>query len=156
MSRTVPANVLEATQAQETGEVVLYLLTVTSADLAGPLHFVDNTVSISSRGNVYSPAPFSMGLPADLETEIKDVTLTIDAVNREIINAIRTTQETISILVEVIVASDPDTVLASADFDVQASSYRATDANLSLGFEPILIEPFPAARFTPSNAPGLY
>lgn len=156
MSRNLPAPVFEAAHAQETGEVFLQLITITSAQLAAPIRLVDNTVQIVSRGDVHDPAPFRINLPDDLDGEIRQVQLIVDGIDRQAILAIRSAVDTIQVLLETIVASDPDTVLASASFDVLASSYTAHRASFSLGFEPILFEPFPGPRFNPANAPGLY
>jgi len=156
VSRDLSLPALTASYAEETGEISLTLITVNSADLAAPIRLTSDSVTTLSRGDVYQATPFKPIFPSDQPGEIRPVQLSIDNVNRQIVNALRSTQETITVLMESVLFSSPDTVEASATFEVATASYAATEVSLSLIFEPILSEPFPYKRFTTQTAPGLF
>lgn len=156
MPRPLSVPALTGAHAQETGEIYLVLLTVNSADLAAPLRFSSDSVSTLSRGNVYQAFPFKPIFPSDQPGEIRPVQLQIDNIDRQIVNALRSTQEIITVLMEVVRFASPDIVEASFDFDVVSASYGDTDAALTLAYEAILDEPFPYKRFTTNTAPGLF
>lgn len=156
MVRQVSQPALTGAYAQETAEVYLTLLTVTAADLPAALRFSSDNVDTTSRGDVYQAFPFRPVFPADQPGEIRPIQLAIDNIDRQIVNALRSAREPISVLMEVVLFSSPDTVEASFSFDVVAASYADTEATLTLAYEPILDEPFPYKRFSPAVTPGLF
>lgn len=143
--------------AQETGEVILPLLTVTHASMS-TLRFVRNQTSITSRGNTYVPYPFDALLPDDTDEGEMRVQITIDAIDRQIIIAIRSLTTPPGILLELIRAADPDTVEMSVpDCLLRSVEYDAQVITGQLGFqEDIRNEPFPQHTFTPNLFPGLF
>ena len=156
MSRTLSLTALTAAYAEETGEVTLVLLTIDSPDLGAPIRLSSDNVDTTSRGNVYQSFPFSASLPGDEPGESRNLQLSVDNVDRQIANALRSSRQGITVKMEVIVASEPDAVQAEFDFDVISASYGDTDASLTLSFDNLLDEQFPSDRFTPANAPGLF
>lgn len=156
MSRTLSLDALAGAQAEETGEVYLILLTFDSDDLASPLRFTNDSVPTTSRGDVYDAVPFSATLPSDEPGEIREMEISVDNIDRRMVNALRTASDEMTATMELIIASAPDDVIASFVFDVSAASYNATQASVRLSYESILNEPFPAERFTPTSFPGLY
>ena len=63
----------------------------------------------------------------------------------------------LSITLEVVTASDPDTVEAGPfEFQSRAVEYDVQTMRFTLAFEPLLSEPFPAYTYTPLDYPGLF
>jgi hypothetical protein len=157
LSRTVTATARQAVYDAETSEAFLILLTLTHADLAGPIRVVNNAVDVVSGGDTFLAFPFRIRLPSDTDERPPRATLQIDNVDRQIVTAIRTVTGAIGVLMEVVLASDPDTVEASfPDFTLRQVTYDALVVQGELSLEPVVLEPFPAQRFTPSAFPGLF
>lgn len=158
MARSLSTTAREAINAEETGEVFLILLTVGADLLDPPIRVVQNTEDIVSRGNTYIGMGFEIDLPVDDEEQVTDVQLSIQNVDRQIVAAIREVSEPVDIVMEVIVASDPDTVEAGPfEFVVTAADYDAelVRARVSDPYEELNQE-FPSGAFTPSLFPGLF
>ena len=156
MSRPLSLTALTAAQAEESGEVFIVLLTVDSPDLASPLRFSSDAVDTTSRGDLYIAFPFAAVLPSDEPGRLRDLQLSVDNVDRQVVAALRSSREGITVKMEIIVASEPDDVQAEFDFDVASASYGDTEATMTLSFDSILDEQFPGKRFTPTVAPGLF
>jgi hypothetical protein len=142
--------------AQSTAEVWLILLTITHASLSSPLRFVNNNEDIVSRGNTYAFFPFDIELPGEDADQPTKARLRIDNVSREIIKTIRsiTTPPTVSI--EVILASQPDTVeVGYYDMSMRDVDYDVQSISGELVFEPIFTEPV-TFTMTPGRFPGLF
>lgn len=159
MARSVSTTIIEAMNAQTTGEAFLYLLEVTHSAF-DPVRVVNNTEEITSDGNVYLPFPFSIILPPE-DDEIRPLLrVAFDNVSQEIINELRTVaglNERIKGTVKVIVASDPDDIIASwENFNMENVRYTDSIVTFDLTLENFLSEPFPSASFTPARFPGLF
>src|SRR5579885_2175455 len=89
VSRALSLAARQAVNAQETGEVFLLLLTLDHDELAAPIRVVNNTVDIVSRGNTYIAYPFQLELPAEDADQISSVRLSIDNVDRTIVQSLR-------------------------------------------------------------------
>lgn len=157
MSRSTTLTLRQAVNAQETDEVFLLLLTIDHAELGAPIRVVCDKADVTSGGDTYSQFAFQVSLPDDREDRPPRVTLRIDNVDRQIVQAIRTITSAPSVTLEVVLASDPDTIEAGPfDFELRSARYDALLVEGELGFEPVLDEPFPAQRFTPQLYPGLF
>lgn len=154
---SVSATAKAALFAQETDEAFLPLLTVEHEDLDQPYHFVDNPVNVVSRGRTYLGFPFQVDLPPQDPDRPPRVRLTIDNVDRRIVQALRAIDTPPTITLEIVLASDPDTVeagpfvmtLANADYD-------AVQIEGDLAHQDVLNEPFPGDTFNPAAFPGLF
>ncbi len=146
--------------AQETGEVLLALVTITSSYIVGgPLRLVQDLQNITSNGNVYTAFPFEVRLPSDNDEGFGKVTLTIDNIDRSIAAAIKSIPPSAPPLVQIdiVVASQPNTVEMSLPNlvirNISGDAFRI-DGELWVDEEDLL--PFPEGAFTPQYFPGLF
>lgn len=157
MSRDVSLSARQALYAQETGEVFLLLLTIDHTSLAAPIRVVNNTVDVISRGLTFLAFPFEITLPDDDAETLSGARLTISNVDRQIVQAVRSISGAPSVLLEVIMASAPDTVEAGPfDFTLRQAQYDAQSVSGALVFEDILNMAIPAHTMTPQLFPGLH
>jgi hypothetical protein len=154
--RSLTAATQAALNASETGEVFLVLLTIAHPDMTTK-RFVNNTVSVTSRGNVFDPYPFDAALPDDTDDEPMRAILVIDNVDRALVEAIRSITTPPTITIEIVRAAAPDTVEASAkDCILRNVTYNQLVIQGDLSYEDLLNEPFPRYHYTPNLFPGLF
>ncbi len=157
MSRALSLAARQAVNAQETGEVFLLLLTLDHDELAAPIRVVNNTVDIVSRGNTYIAYPFQLELPAEDADQISSVRLSIDNVDRTIVQSLRAISSPVAVTIEVVLASSPDTVEAGPfAMSLVQAEYDALVIQGELAFEDVLTEPFPGHAYVPADYPGLF
>lgn len=155
--RVLSAAARRALSGEETGEVFLFLLTITNVGLAQPLRFVNDTADLVSRGHTYLGCPFSITLPEDREDQLGQVVLAIDNIDRSIVAALRAIQQVPSVVLEVVLASSPDTLEAGPfRFNLRQATYDSLVVQGTLQYEDILNEPYPKAKFLPSTTGGLF
>lgn len=155
--RSVSAELLAAMNAQETGEVLLFLLTINHADLIEPLRFVNNNTAIVSNGATYSPYWFDLQLPDDSSGGISSVRLTIDNIDRQIALVIRSITTAATLDLSLILASAPDDLeLTLSGLTLRNVEFNAATVSGELIFEERLSNQYPKDLFTPQNFPGLF
>jgi len=157
MSRSVTNATWQALAAQETGEVFLVLLTILHPDLTTPFRFVNNNENIDSNGETFNRYPFEISLPEDSASRIPRAELTIDNVDRQIVQTIRSLSSAPTVQIDVIRAAAPDVLEATfVDFVFRDIGYDFLTVSGSLTLENILAEPYPAGIFSPADFPGLF
>lgn len=157
MSRTLSSGAVRALTAHETEEVFLTLLTIRHIDLDSPIRIVANNQDIVSRGDSYLALGFEITLPQDDGETIPQVQLSIDNVDREITETIRSLTSSPSITLEVIMASSPDAVeLVIYDMMLDSVTYDDTTITGSLVVEDILNQSFPSSVIDPQQYKGLF
>ena len=138
-------------------DLPLVLLKIEHADIAQPIRVVNNTVAITSGGDVYNAFPFEIRLPDNLEDAPPRSRLRIDNVSREIGQAFRNmTGVPASITIEIVRQDDPDTIelswpalrLVNVRWD-----FLAVEGDLE--FEDLVREPYPFLTFSPAEFPGV-
>ena len=98
-----------------------------------------------------------MTLPDDDDEKPPTVTLSITAVDRQVVSAVRGIDGDMTVTIEVVLASSPDTVEAGPfDFTLRGVTYDAMTIQGTLAYEDVLNEPFPGDSFTPSRFPGVF
>lgn len=156
MARNLSTAATASANAQFTDEVWLTLLTINSPELETPLRFVNNNVSVTSRGNVYLAFPFDIDFPGQDEESPGEARLSIDNIDRMIVNFVRTISTPPTVTIEVVLASSLDTVEASfSNMTLRNVSYDAKAVTGLLRFEDIVIEPVTYAM-TPERFPGMF
>lgn len=168
MSRSTSALFRQAAYGPQTGEVVTMLLTLDHDDLAAPIRvstdnkdtFAVDGVTIRgtiSNGENYAYCPMRITLPDDSEESISEARIEIDNIDREILASIRSISSAPTVSMQVVLASQPDTVEARYDnfalADVQADAF-VVSGRLTLGN--FLGEPYPGGSVLPSNFPGAF
>lgn len=157
MSRSLSSVAKSAIFAQETGEVFLLMLTISHATLTAPIRVVNNTENITSNGNLFTAFPFMLTLPDEREDQPPRMHITIDNVDRQIVQAVRNMTSPPTIQLDVILASQPDTLEASfPGFTLRQANYDVLTVEGDLTLEDVVLEPFPALSFAPQTFPGLF
>lgn len=155
MPRTLSATAIAALNAQETGEVWLVLLTISNPGIT-TIRVVNNTENIVSRGNTFQAFPFEIELPGQDPDTPASARLRIDNVDKQIVEAIRSISTPPNITIEVILASQPDTVeIAFSDLTLRSVEYDVDSVRGELTFESIFSEPV-TLTITPNRFPGLF
>jgi hypothetical protein len=155
MPRALPSAALAELYAQRSSGVWLTLLTIEHADLPATIRLVNDRASVVSGGDTYAALGFSIQLPADAE-EIPRASLTVDAVDRTIITALRSITTPATVTVEIVRQSAPDTILASWVLEMRNASYDAQTVTMELYPPPVLDEAYPGTDFTPLLFPGIF
>jgi len=109
-------------------------------------------------GYMYAAAPFNITLPDDRDDQISRATLTVDNVDRRIVEAIRSIGSAASVMMRIVTASTPQQVEAGPfEFRLSGVSYDALTVEGTLGYEEDFLNVgFPADDFTPQTTPGLF
>jgi hypothetical protein len=164
--RNLSTTAKNAIYAQATDEVFIVLLTINHEDFTDPIRVASDQFEllplsgvrgVVSRGNEFIYLPFQIELPAQDDTGSARARISIDNVSREIVNSVRSADSALSIDIEIVLASDTDTVeMTVADFRLDRVTYDAMTVSGDLSVEYFDLEPFPAKRFTPSDFPGLF
>ena len=170
MARTMSAAALTALGAQQTSEVFLNLLDI-SLTIDGTMqhyHFVNNTQPITRRianntqpvtytSTVYTPLGFKVVLPREGE-EVTAATISIDVVDREVIEIMRKAEDIPTVSFIIILASNPDGDPEAGPFNFQLKkvsyNHMSLQAELSTGNH--LDGAFPRVIKTPYFFPALF
>lgn len=162
MARSIPTTVVQAMNAQTTGQVFLVLLELSHSTIS-TIRLVNNTENITYGGNTYTTFPFSVALPPDDAESQYQARISIDNANRFLVQSARelsATRERAKI--KLIVVSDissgvaNETLLTINDLEVVAISYTAEAMDITCRVESLLSESWPGYSFTPTNFPGIY
>lgn len=154
--RTLSQNALNSAFAQQTDEVWLVLLTIEHPSLVTPLRFVNNMESVTSRGNLYVAFPFEIEFPEQDPDTAGEARITIDNIDRQIVQTIRSITSPPQVTLEVILASSPSTVEASfSGMVLRDVTYDAVKVSGVLRFEDIMTEPL-SVQMTPQRFPGMF
>jgi len=166
MTRTVSNAFKAAAFAQQTDEVWIVLLTLSHPDFTDDIRIASDPFEdlptagvkgVVSRGTEYIYMPFSLSLPNMDDTGVSRATISVDNIGRQVTAAIRSASSDVTIGIEVVLASDVDTVeISIPDFKLRSVSFDAYTVEGELSMEYFDLEPFPAGRFTPSGYIGLF
>lgn len=158
MVREVSSNTLQEILKENTSLVFLECLTFEHPDLQETIRLVnDYNEPLARSAGVFDPFPFKVTPPDDTRDQMPSVTVVVDAVDRQLLLALRalTSMSKPTVTYEVVVANAPDTVeygplpLTLDGWDVD----RTMRMSMTLSFHRNLLSaPFPAGRMTPSNA----
>ncbi|CAL77421.1 conserved hypothetical protein [Bradyrhizobium sp. ORS 278] len=153
--------------AQESGEVPIFLLTITHPELATPIRLsTDPTSRLStdplvygtvSRAQTYYYAGVALTLPDEQEKSAPASKLTISNVTRELIPLARSVSSPARVDIEMVAASNLDTVETSfPGFQMTNLEYDTMELNFDLTIDPLTSEPYPSGSFNPASFPGLF
>lgn len=158
MPRTVSALARQAMYAPQTGECFLVLLELSHPNMAVPIRVTSDSVSTFSQASTFQAFPFQISMPADTDDAPPRVELAIDAIDRSIIQAVRSLSGApLTVRQWIVLASTPDTVEAGPfEFDLREVEYDAFEVRGSLRYTDLAAEPYPSDEFSPSNTPGIF
>lgn len=166
--RTLSLTMRQAMAAQETGQVVIVLLTISHPIMGGASFRVssDPTQKFSdapleygtiSRGNSFIFLPFSITLPDDASERAPATQIQIENVTRQLVELIRSVSSRATVRIELVLASSPNIVeVAFPQFDLGSVSYNADTVTLELTMDSMTSEPYPSGTFDPSSFPALF
>jgi hypothetical protein len=164
--RQVSQRFREAVFAQNTGEVFICLLTITHPSFEEDILLSDDPLvllpdagvrGVVSRDAEYIYLPFTFKLPMQDDTGVGRASISIDNVNRDIVDAIRSADSAVNINIEIVLSSDPDNVEVSIqDFRLEEATYDALTVSGDISVEYYDLEPYPYAQMTPSYFPGMF
>lgn len=153
--RSLSPAAVSAMHAPESGEVWLVLLTISNPGMT-TIRVVSNNEDITSRGNTYLAFPFEIELPGQDPDSPSSARLRIDNVDKRIVEAVRSITTPPNVTIEVVLASQPDTVeIAYSDLTLRSVEYDADSVRGELTFESIFSEPV-TLTITPNRFPGLF
>jgi len=120
-------------------------------------YFVNNTQKIIRKGTTYLPLAFRITLPAEGD-EITAATITIDAVDRQIIEVMRKAEDIPEVSFSLILASTPDADAEAGPFNFQLKkvSYNSMSLQAELSTGNHLDGAFPRVIKTPYYFPALF
>jgi hypothetical protein len=167
MSRSLSLTLRRAMHAQETGERLIFLVTIEHESLAEPLRYSsDPTERFSvdplrwgtvSRGDSYIFAPMALQLPVEAEEASPNMQLQLENVTRQAIPLLRSVRTPASVTVELVLESDLDTVEATwPEFDLVAAPFGALQVTLDLSVNALAGAAYPIDTYTPAGFPGLF
>lgn len=155
--RPISAALREAIQAQETDEALLYLITITHAQLDEPVRVSSDQVDTVSRGQIYLAYPVRPLLTGAGDGSPPRAQLEIDHVDRRIGQAIAALEGPAGVTIEVVLGSTPDSVelaldgLALTDVEWDQHTVRGT-----LTYDLELMRQHPDWYADPGEFPGLH
>lgn len=164
----ISENFRRAAFSQETDVAVIVLLTLSTEDLPESIRVCnvpvekfsdlgENVYGLVSNGQRFLFIPFDIELPQDDKTGAVNAKLTIDNINRQIVQYARETKKPISVTVQVVLSNDLNSVeFESTDFKLTNVAYDGFTVSGDLSIEYLGLEPFPCGRFTPSGFSGLF
>lgn len=165
--RVLSLNFRKAIFGQESGEVPIFLLTISHEDLDEPIYLTTDaterlgtdplTYGTLSRGITFLYAGIDITIPDEQDKSPPASKLSIANVTRDLIPLARSVSSPPSVKIEA--------VLASALNDVEMTwpaldmSNLVADASLlqfDLTMDALVTEPYPSGTFAPASFPGLF
>lgn len=166
MPRQVSNAFKAAVYAQETSEAFIILLTISHPNFTQNIYISSDPSELLpkngvrgtiSNGTEFLYVPFTLNMPQDDDTGVSRASLSIDNVSNQIIEYIREANSALSIKIEIVLASDPDTIeITLDDFKLERVTYDANTISAEISIEYFELEPFPSRDFTPTDFPGMY
>lgn len=139
----------------QSNEVLLYLIDITHPDWEENFYFVFNTTDIESNGTTYQKQNLQIQPPTDGPNN-SQITLTLDNVDRLTLPAFRSVTTPPKVVLRMILASAPDTVLALWKYDIKQIQYKAATIACSCLANSFLSETVPKDKMDPPRNRGLY
>lgn len=125
MSRTLSAITQKALNAQSTDRLFLVIIEIDHTDLASPIRIVNDTVAITSNGDVYSPVAFKFSPPVEEDGTIRSSSLTIGNIDRSLVEAIRSIDSAPTVDASIIRYDTPNVIEAGPwSFKMRNVSYN--------------------------------
>jgi len=156
--RQVSTRALQAMLAQQTAEVFIPCLKVEHPSFASPIRVAYNTETVTRTDGSYLPFAFQVNLPDQREDQVPQVTVTFDNTDLSINSAIRDLTGMPSVTLDVVLASQPNTIEAGP-FAFSLSDVTATTETITgtLAYEEdVFSQACPGQQYLPTNSPGLF
>lgn len=156
MPRSLPELATRALLAAQSDAAVWFLLEISHpTELPTPLRFVNNTEPVVRLGETWNPYWFDVTLPSEDADQLPKVTLTLENIEREILDALRALESPLDVKLYVVTSADETMVVGPVEFVWRDTQYDATTIQGSLEGEDTLNQRWPKDEFVPSKFPGL-
>lgn len=166
MSRQLSNAAKQAMYAAQTKEVFIILMTIDHPVFDKPIRLTSDPFEVLpeagvrgvvSRGEEYVYLPLTINLPTEDDTGVSKANISIDNIDRRIVEAVRRANSALAVSIEIVLASDVDNVEISVpDFRLERVQYDVFTVSGEISMEYFELEPFPARKFTPSDFPALF
>jgi hypothetical protein len=158
MTRLLSPGAVRNILALESGEAFLALISFWDPENSAQVYrAVCNTENIVSRGNVFTACFFEFTLPSDTDDAPTGLSITIDNVELQLIDLLRENTKPIPALLEVIMASTPDSVeISVGNLFLREVEWDAETVTGKLVSDDPLNQKFPIDIYDPQQFPGLY
>lgn len=145
----------------------IFLITITHTSLATPIRLsTDATVRLTeeplvyatqSRSNDYLYAGVAITIPNEEDRSPPSSKLIIQNIDRDLIPTARSISTPASAEIELVLASDPDTVeITFVAMDMVNLVYNQDTLTFDLIIDALVSEPYPAGTFSPAYFAGLF
>lgn len=152
-------NSLFASQALSTGEEWIVLATVEHESFSQPLRLASPRYEpIVSNGNEFAPSRFDVVYPSEQFDEAARASVTFEGVDGQILAAIQGIRPRPVITLELVLDSDPDTIVYTApDFEISNLIQEGlTSTTLELELSRTLNLPFPGINMDRKRMAGMF
>ncbi len=157
MARLLTSTALRSIYQAQTDEVFILLLTIRASGLSEPIRVSSDARNTVSRDNLYLAFPFQIGLISEREDQVPEIALQIDNVDRSIIAALRGLNSPPTVTIEIVLASDLDTLQYNPlDLTMRSADYDSQTIQARLYPENIMNQAVPGRIFSPADFPGLF
>lgn len=156
MSNALSPELLAQIFGQSSNDPFLTLVTLTHTSF-DTIYLVNNTVDITSRGQVYRAFPMKVRLPVDDGESARDFQMEFDNVSLELIEEIRSVTTQIGVKMEMILTSMPNVVqMSQDDLFISNLSYNALRITATIILDSFLNVAMTSEQYNPDNFPGLF
>lgn len=146
---SLDSNAIQSAQSRTTDEAWLLLMEIDHDDLDDPFYLVNNSESITSNFQEYLAYPFQVVLSPDDGESLPKVQLTIDNVDRALIETIRSISDSPTVTIKLILSGYPDDVqMEISDLVLREVEYDAFTITGTLYADDILNSRYPRDTIT--------
>jgi hypothetical protein len=150
-------NFREAVNAQETGEEILFLVTIEHPDLLAPIRINNAVRNIISRGETFLACYLTAAVIDQDPDRSPQAQLTVSNIDRTMVVALRSTAVAPVITLEIIRASEPDFVeMSMANLELKNINYDELVIQGDLIPRRLRAKKAIDHYFSPTVAPGLF
>jgi hypothetical protein len=158
MAQDLSPEARAAAYSGTSGEAFLTLLDITHPNLGTPIRVVNDMVDITSNGNLYQAFPFDIAIPTEVTARAASASLVINAIDQQIMNAVRSITTPPTITARTILASNPDNT-ERGPYVMEVSGVDSSDPTrltLTLIYDRTFYNRCPSPTFSSADFPGLY
>lgn len=142
---------------QVSSDPFLALFTFTHPNFSSDIRLVNNAEDIISNGNTFTAFPIQVVLPPDDQEAAREVQIQMDNIDLSIITELRQVTSPVEASVQMILASDPDTVqLSLEELKLKNINYNEKNITASLMMDDFLGVGLTSERYNPDNFPGIF
>ncbi len=142
------AAAVEELSAEEVGGAGIVLLTIQHVDRQAPISVTSDGAPTIHDGYVYTPFPFEISLPDDVEKQAPIASLRIDNTNQQIIADLRGLESAPKVNIRVVRSADTNVIEREYDgLELRGASYDVGSITGKLTVEDWSTEEFPYETF---------